>query len=123
MDKKVCLDTDVIIAILNKEERASILIERIKECEVFTTTINVFELFLRETNIDALELFREKVQVLEFDEIAARKSSTLFKILRKKGRLIEIRDLFIASLCVTRDCSLATFNKKHFLDIEGLDLV
>src|SRR3989344_1347056 len=101
LDKKVCLDTDVIIAILNKEERASILIERIKECEVFTTTINVFELFLRETNIDALELFREKVQVLEFDEIAARKSSNLFKILRKKGRLIEIRDLFIASLCVT----------------------
>ncbi len=123
MEQKVCLDTDVVIAILNDEERAAKVLDTIEDTEVFITTITLFELLLRETNLEPIEQLRERVQLLPFDEIASRKASYLFKDLRKKGKITDIRDVFIAATIITNQCSLTTFNRKHFEHIKGLKLV
>lgn len=123
MDLKVCLDTDAVIAIFNNEERAAALIDKIKDCKVFITTITLFEMLLRETNIDQIETFRSKVEVLGFDEPAAREASLISKNLKKLGRLMDFRDIFIAAICLINDCSLATFNRKHFDSIKYLNLL
>ncbi|MDP4012932.1 MAG: type II toxin-antitoxin system VapC family toxin [Candidatus Nanoarchaeia archaeon] len=123
MEQKVCLDTDVVIAILNNEERAIQLIEKIKQSRVLITSITIFELFLRKTNLHAIEIFRNKVQVLDFDEDSARKASEIFKELQKKGKIIDFRDIFIASICLLNKCSLATFNRKHFENIPKIELI
>ena len=73
--------------------------------------------------MQAIEAFRNKVSVLDFDEDSARKASILFKELQSKGRITDIRDIFIAAICVINHCSLATFNKKHFEHIEEITLL
>ncbi|HLD15082.1 MAG TPA: type II toxin-antitoxin system VapC family toxin [Candidatus Nanoarchaeia archaeon] len=123
MEQKVCLDTDVVIAILNNEERAIKIIEKIENSLVFITTVTLFELLLRKTNLQAIEIFRNKVYMLGFNEDAARKASDIFKELQMKGRMTDIRDIFIASICIANNCSLSTFNKKHFEHINEINLI
>ena len=122
MGQNVCLDTDVVIAILNNEERALNVINFIHSSEIFITVITLFELLLRETNLDKIEVFRNHVKILDFDETASRKASLILKELKKTGKIIEFRDLFIASICITNNCELATFNKRHFERIGELNL-
>ena len=123
VEQKICLDTDVIIAILNNEDRAIQILEKIKECEVFVSVISLFELLLRETNLDKIEMVRDRVEIVEFNEQASRKASSIFKDLKKIGKLIDIRDVFIAAICITQNYELATFNKKHFENIKELRII
>jgi len=123
LEQKVCLDTDVAISILNGEERAEKLVEVIESTDVFISVVTLFELLLRETNLEKIELFRQRVKIIDFNEQASRKASLIFKDLRKKGRLIDFRDIFIASICIVNNSKLATFNKKHFENINELELV
>ena len=123
MGQKVCLDTDFVISVLNNENRASELIKDIESLEIFVSVVTLFELFQRETNLEQIEIFRNKVKILNLDELAARKAASVFKNLRKEGRIIEFRDIFIASTCIINNCRLATFNKKHFENIRELKLI
>ena len=123
LEQKVCLDTDVVISILNKEERARTLIDKIINLDVFITTVNLFELLLRENNLEQIEIFRNNVNILYFDEPSSRKASEISKELKKNGMIIEFRDIFIAATCIVNDCQLITFNSKHFERIKELKLV
>ena len=122
MEQKVCSDTDVVIALLNNEERAVTLTTSIRDDFVYISTITLFELLLRKTNLQAIEIFRDKVYILDFDEHSARKASLLFKELQSKGRSNEIRDVFIAASSIMHNCTLVTFNTKHFEHIDELRL-
>lgn len=82
-----------------------------------------FELLLREKNLENIENFMSKVRILDFDELASRKASAIYKELKRKGKMVDFRDLFIAATCIVNNCKLATFNKKHFENIKELILV
>jgi len=123
MDEKVCLDTNLCIEVLKNTEKGIELLDLITKKEVFITTITVFELFLREKNIYPIERFLSNVNILEFSELSARAASEVLKTLKRKGKLIDIRDLFIASVALTNSCTLATLNIKHFKNIENLKLL
>ncbi len=125
LDQKICLDTDVVIAILNNEKRTLSLISKIENAEIFISTVTLFELLLRETNLDIIENFKDKVQILNFDELSSRKASYIFKELKKNEKLIDFKDLFIASTSIANNCLLATFNRKHFERLKefGLNLI
>ena len=123
MDAKVCLDTDASIEILKNTSKSHQLLGLIKEREVYITAIGVFELLLRETNLDAIEKLLLKTDILDFSELSARKAAEIFKDLKRRGKLIPIRDLFIASSSIVNNCALATLNKKHFENIKGLELL
>jgi len=123
MEQKVCLDTDVVIAILNNEERALAAIKKIHDVDIMISTITLFELLLRKTQLEVIEIFRQKVEVIEFDEESARRASFIFKELQQKGRTIDIRDIFVAASCITTKAKLLTFNTKDFEHIDGLEKV
>lgn len=123
MDQKVCLDTDVCVEILKNTDKGIEFINLINKSEVFITTISIFELFLRETNIFSIEKFLSKINILDFSELSAKKASEIFKDLRKEGKIIDVRDLFIASTTIVNNCVLATSNKKHFKNIKDLKLL
>lgn len=123
LDQQVCLDTDVVIAILNNEERASEVIDKIEAFEVYVSVVTIYELFLRETNLNEIEIFRNKVRVLDLTEGAARKASVIFNTLKKKGKIVDFKDIFIAAICIENNCKLVTFNKKDFENINDLKLI
>ncbi|MFH1401338.1 MAG: type II toxin-antitoxin system VapC family toxin [Nanoarchaeota archaeon] len=123
MVKEICLDTDVIIDILKSNARAQHLAKNLGAYEVYTTTANIFELFLRKTNKDTLESFVSAFHVLPFNYECARLASEIALSLDLKGRPVDFRDIFIASICIQNKLPLATFNTKHFSQIPGLKLV
>ena len=123
MDTKVCIDTDVSIEILKNTNKASKLLDLTKDSEVYITTISIFELLLRETNLEAIEKLLSKTAVLDFSELSARRAAEIFKDLKKKGQMISIKDLFIASTTISNNCMLATLNIKDFKNVKDLKLL
>lgn len=123
MDQKVCLDTDVCIAIINKKGPYQNLLTKLFYSRVFISTISLFELFLRTTNIEPVEKFIKDLEILDFNSTSARKASELKNALKSEGKEIEIRDLFIASTAIINDCALVTLNNKHFKNIKDLKLL
>ena len=123
MDQKVCLDTDVCIAIINRKEPYQNILNKILYSRVFISTVSMFELFLRTTNLEPVENFIKDLEILDFDSTSARKSSEIRKMLKSEGKEIEIRDLFIASTAIVNDCTLATLNIKDFKNIKDLKLL
>ena len=123
MDTKICLDTDVSIEILKNTDKASRLLDLTKDSEVCITSISVFELLLRETNLDAIEKLLLRTAILDFSELSARKAAEIFKDLKGKGQIIPLRDLLIASIAVANNCTLATLNIKDFKNVKDLKLL
>ncbi|MBI2671628.1 type II toxin-antitoxin system VapC family toxin [Candidatus Woesearchaeota archaeon] len=114
MDKKICIDTDVCIAILKKDERIEGVRNIIENNEVCISVVTLFELLLRKTRLDIIDNFLRYVQKIPITEEEAREASNLFKELINKGNIIDFKDLFIASTCIVNNYYLLTFNKKHF---------
>ncbi|HII16802.1 TPA: type II toxin-antitoxin system VapC family toxin [Candidatus Woesearchaeota archaeon] len=122
MEQKVCLDSDVAIEILNGTQAGDALLKEYSDCELFITTISVFELSLRERSLEEVDRLISRCNVISLSERCARIAAVIYKQLRAKGRLIDIRDIFIAAIAMENRCTLATLNRKHFEHISGLKL-
>ena len=123
MGEKVCLDTDVCIDILNSQPRVEALRNVILDAKIFIASITVFELYLRVTNMDKINNFLKNSDIISFDGNCAIQASDIYKELKSKGRLMEFRDIFIASSALANNCALATFNVRHFSNIKNLQLL
>lgn len=122
MAEKICLDTDIVITILKGDKPGEDIINKLLNYEIFITSITVFELFLRQTNLEIIEEFIQNLNILSLNEISAKKASELHKSLEKKGSIIDLRDIFISAICLNNNVKLATMNRKHFERIPGLQL-
>lgn len=122
MVRKICLDSDILVALLNKDEKAKQICSSL-EADFYTTSINEFELwFGRKKSETIFELF-ESLHLLAFGDGAARQAADMMRILKEKGIAIEIKDLFIAATCIKADVELLTFNKKHFERLKQFGLM
>ncbi len=122
MEQKVCLDTDTCIEIIKDNPKGKEILNLIEDFEIFVSVVSVFELYLRDSGLDKIDFFLERVNILEFDYLSARESSNLFRELKNKGLAIDFRDVFIAATCLVNNCNLLTLNKKHFERISRLKL-
>ncbi len=120
--QRICLDTDASIAIINELPIASNILRAVSGRKVAITSITVFELYLRKTNLEVVDDFVISNKVLIFDTEAAKIGSLIEKDLSRKGKKTEIRDLFIAATAIANNCELLTLNRKDFEGIEGLRL-
>ena len=123
MDGKICLDTDACINIINNKHNITKVLDRLEGDLAFVSTITVFELHMRKTNVSEVQAFLESVYFLPFDDVAAIEASNIMKNLQRKGKPVGFRDVFIAATAITNDCRLLTFNKKHYEDIKELEIV
>jgi predicted nucleic acid-binding protein len=123
MGQKICLDTDVVINFLNQKSPDPLthLLSNSSN-KLFISALSVFELDLRTTNRVKVESFLSNIPVIDFDSTSARIASEVIRFLNQRGTPIDYRDLFIASCCLNRDCSLLTLNKKHFQRVPNLKL-
>ncbi len=119
----LCLDTDVSIALINGLPESAGIMDVIAQREIFLSSVTIFELFLRKTNLELVDVFIRKAEILDFDEGAAKVASSLEKKLTRIGRKIPVRDLFIAATVIANDCEFLTFNRKDFEKVEGLKLL
>ena len=119
----LCLDTDVSIAIIKDATVLSRISNVAPGRKPFISSVTMFELLLRKTNLEHVEKFIAKTEILNIDCSAARIASQLEKSLKQKGTPTDWRDLFIAATAIANNCELATLNRKDFGNIEGLKLL
>lgn len=123
-----CLDTDLLVGILRGSGDTRKIMERLDEEGVqFTTSINVFELFVgaflsrkRDTNLRSVESLLAKLSIIELDAETAKLAGLVAARLKQRGVGIDFRDVLIAAIALSHDLTIITRNVRHFSRIEGL---
>jgi tRNA(fMet)-specific endonuclease VapC len=67
--------------------------------------------------------FFSKVKILDLDYDSAVVAGKLYLGLKAKGNLIDIQDMLIAAIAISKDLKLATGNKKHISRIKELNVL
>ncbi len=126
------LDTTILIDFLHCEEKAIKIIKSLESQPLYTSEINIFELFRGaylygkdiSRNIRKIETLASKLLVLNFDRKAALKSSIISAELSKKGQKIGETDCLIAGIALSNGIKkFVTNNKKHFERIPNLEVI
>ena len=131
MEDKICLDTDFLVNFLrNKNEEAEFIKTSEASKELVTTCITLFELYYgaykskeAENNLNAISSLANRIEILDFSSESAKKAGEILSKLEKQGKPIEFRDIFIGAIALSNNCSIKTYNIKHFSRIEGLSLI
>ena len=125
MVRQICVDSDVLIELVYGDKEIVEFIQR-TDAEWHTTTINLFEIWSeRKEKQQNIENLIQGLRKQDFDEACALKAGEIRKQLKEKGELLEIRDIFIGSVCIKNNLELLTNNKKHFERLKqfGLKLI
>ena len=129
----IALDSSFIIDILRNKADAVAIFDSIKNEQLATTIINVYELVsgvyqVKDKNYDKhlniLKNFLARIKILYLDRESAFESSKINARLSMDGRIIDDLDILIGGICISNNCKkIITKNKKHFDRIKGLEVV
>ena len=126
-DKIVLVDTSILIDLFRKTDKAnSALVSIVRQDYTYCiSSITEYEIYTGTTSgqIKFWDDFLEKTNVLTFDKTVAKVAVKLNKELKRKRKLIDIADLFIAATAISNNLPFATLNKKHFDRIDGLTII
>ena len=121
MDRKICLDSDILIELLNKNEVVGKAIESL-EADFYVTPISVFEVWYGRKEKENISGLLESLHVLIFDRESAFLAADILRELEKNGNVVELKDIFIAAICVSNKIELMTNNIKHFERLKSFGL-
>jgi tRNA(fMet)-specific endonuclease VapC len=121
----VCLDTDLLVALLRGEPRAVSSIKKLEgEGEhLATSAISAYELLKgaivssrRNENLKLVEDLLSSIPILPVSLKSSEASATIYGELASKGRIIGELDILIAGICAYND-ELLVSNDRHFQEI------
>ncbi len=125
-------DTDCLSNILKKAPSPLLIkkLESLPKGLQFTTSINVSEIYFgayRSRNQEKiLKAYEDKVfpnvNILPFDTDSGKIYGRLKALLEKRGLSKNEPDLMIAAIAIQHDMILVTGNKRHFMNIPGLNI-
>ncbi|GGH65199.1 putative nucleic acid-binding protein [Filimonas zeae] len=123
-NKIILADTSVLIDLFRKTNKEnSLLVSLVRLGYSYSiSAITEYEIYVGAGlgQLDYWNTFLQKTSVLAFDSEVAKVASELNKQLKKKRKLIDAADLFIASTAIKYRLPLATLNRRHFERIDGL---
>jgi predicted nucleic acid-binding protein len=126
----IFLDTNILVNILRNEARGQTWINYLKDKSVALTSITFFELYLgaelskkREYNIKIIQNLFQQFPVFSFNVKTSRIAANIYSDLKEKGQIIELNDIYLASIVLEQNSILATDNIKHFNRIQSLKLI
>jgi len=126
-DKIVLVDTSILIDFFRKTDKSNyILISLVRNGYTYNiSAITEYEIYTGAAlgQTDFWDNFLLKTEVLPFDKTVAKVAADLNKELKKKRKLIDNADLFIAATAIANNLPFATLNKKHFNRIDSIMLV
>ncbi len=124
------IDTDIIIYWLkNKYPQINEKIVVVGESNVFISAITVAELYFGaynsskcDENVQLINELLMEINVINFDSNTAEEFGRIKSKIKKKGKILNDSDLFIAATAITHQMTLVTNNEKHFQRIENLTI-
>ncbi|MDP3232770.1 MAG: type II toxin-antitoxin system VapC family toxin [Myxococcales bacterium] len=130
MSARLLLDTNVVIGILNRDERLAAPLSRVAPSTLRIGAITLAELrygiaksqqpLVATANLRA---FLDRVAVVPFDEAACTEYGQLRAALEKRGTIIGPLDLLIAAQALSQRWTLVTSNTREFRRVPGLKVV
>jgi predicted nucleic acid-binding protein len=128
MDKEIiCLDTSILIDFFRKTKKENSAFFKLnqKYSRFAVSIVTEYEVFagMKETQKEFWDNFFSKITVLPFESSANEAAIKIHNQLKRKSKLIETADIFIAATAVSNSMKLATLNRKHFDRIDGLELM
>ena len=129
--KRVILDSTVVIGLLRSKREDVKLVRTLEaEAELATTTVNAFEVYYGackskevERNLVSVKGFLSTIELLTFDDGSAELAGQVFAELEAEGKRIDVRDLFIGCIALSKGFTVVTRNKDHFQRIPRLHVV
>jgi len=126
-NRRILIDTSIVIDYLRSHNRKeTFFIKLFVSNELCLSVISIFELYngatTQEKKQEIITLSQE-IEVIDFTIETAKMASEIYHDLRRKNKLIEFRDILIASTAVQFDIKIATINRKHFERIANLDII
>ncbi|WP_419803404.1 type II toxin-antitoxin system VapC family toxin [Mucilaginibacter sp.] len=126
-DKIVLVDTSILIDLFRKTDKVnSALVSLVRQgYTYYISVVTEYEIYTGATlgQVDFWDNFLQKTEVLPFDRSIAKVAVDLNKALKRKRKLIDTADLFIAATALANNLPFATLNKKHFDRIDELNIV
>ena len=126
-DQLILLDTSILIDLFRKTDKAnSVLVSLVNQGYKYCiSAVTDYEIYSGSLPGQLLfwNNFLETTEVLAFDKKAAKIAVELNKELKRKRKLIDTADLFIAATAISHNLSFATLNRKHFIHIDNLLIV
>ena len=123
----ILADTDVLIDYLNGKQPAfGQVSEYIRVDGLQTSSVNCFELLCgaREGKRgDKVHHLVNEVPILPLTVDSARAASEIWQRLQAKGISIGMADSLIAGIALVHDLPLMTRNRRHFKEVEGLQII
>lgn len=123
---KVIADTNIFVEYVRKRSKQNTSLYKIASSHILvTTSITVFELYFGARTPVAIETISQllkDIAVFSFTEDAAKIAALEQNRLRSQNKIVDIRDLFVASIAIANDLPVATLNRKHFRNISAVQL-
>jgi predicted nucleic acid-binding protein len=126
-DNGLMVDSSILIDYFRKTDKSkSRLISHFKNYgTLYISSITEFEVINGATtqHLAFWDGMLARFTILDFDTFAARKAAEIVASLKPKRKTIDKPDLFIAATAIVNGLDFDTLNRKHFIDVEGLNLL
>lgn len=126
-NSRMVVDTSILIAFLRAKDKSKTLLYNIPDdTKVYISVVTIYELLMganNEAKKQDLESLIKPFIILPLDYGMIGKAAIVYHDLKKRNKLIEFRDIFIAATAIHQDLPLFTLNKKHFNRIPDLILI
>lgn len=121
------VDSTVLIDYFRKTDKTNTsLIKHFSDYDVlFVSSITEFEV-INGASAEHMEFWNKMLNrftILNFDSSAARQATEIVKQLKVQRKSMDKPDLFIAATAMAHQLVLDTANRKHFMYIDGLQLL
>lgn len=122
---KLVVDTSILIDYLRGGTKWKELLLKVEEgTEFYLPTIVIFELFSGKSSADSRILNRITIllkyfQQIELSEDIAERAGKLYRDINKR---FDVPDYIIAASALNIGGTVATLNRKHFVEFPGLEL-
>lgn len=124
------LDTDICIYIIKKKpEQVLKKLAKLASTDIAISAVTLSELIYgaeksqhKEKNLEALTGFLVPIEILAWDESAAKSTGEIRAVLEKSGKVIGPYDLQIAGQALSLNLTLVTNNEKEFSRVKGLKI-
>ena len=127
MSSGILIDSSLFIDHMRaKDKKNTFLADVLRRGSVlFISTVVEYEVELGMTplHIEQWSIIRRRLKILPFESLMALTACRIKNELKAKGKQIDLADLFIAATAIANGLPLATLNRKHFDNIDGLKLI
>ena len=125
-NRKILVDTSIIIDFLRKKKKEDSFLWEIKETNACSmSSVTLFEVLSgakTERHFEDIKKLTKWIESIYFDDKIAEIAASIFQNLKSRNKIIEYRDIFIAATAMSHNFCLATLNINHFKRIENLVL-